>query len=433
MAARGPNENTARKIVNYDDSARSNEDRGLQATATARSIGLLGCFGVGNSGNDGSLETVVNYLADAFPQAKLMCICGNPTKIEERYGLPAISDHLEIHRSGFGRVLNKALLGIPGRWSNWSHSLREVRKLDVLVIPGTGILDDFQAGPMGWPYLLFRWCIAARLSGTEIAFLSIGAGPIVHPLSKWLMKAAAGMAGYRSYRDTISRDYMRNIGFDVSKDAVYPDIAFALPTPELPDAGNDNEGALTVGLGVMAYRGWSSDAAQADRIYDTYLSKMATFAAWLIGSGYNVRLLTGDAGDVSAVNDLLARLGEVVTTQNARVIAEPTESLHELMNQLAQTDLVVATRFHNVVCALKMRRPIVSIGYARKNDVLMADMGLEPFCQHIETLDVDLLKRQFEQLATERHVHMEAIQKRVDTYRQRLDNQFAALTRMVDS
>src|SRR3712207_8323203 len=36
-----------------------------------------------------------------------------------------------------------------------------------------------------------------------------------------------------------------------------------------------------------------------------------------------------------------------------------------------------------------------SLGYARKNDVLLADMGLDAFCQHVEELDLDRLKAQF--------------------------------------
>ena len=49
------------------------------------------------------------------------------------------------------------------------------------------------------------------------------------------------------------------------------------------------------------------------------------------------------------------------------------------MHQMAETRIVVATRFHNVVCALKMKKPTISIGYASKNDVLLAEMGLAEF------------------------------------------------------
>ena len=57
--------------------------------------------------------------------------------------------------------------------------------------------------------------------------------------------------------------------------------------------------------------------------------------------------------------------------------------------------MIVATRYHNIVCALRLGKPLVSLGYAEKNDVLMTEMGVGRFCQHIERLDLDLLIEQF--------------------------------------
>ena len=84
----------------------------------------------------------------------------------------------------------------------------------MLIIPGTGILDDFGGNPFGMPLALLAWCLVARLCGAWVAFVSIGAGRIQHPLSRWLMRSAAAMAHYRSYRDTVSKTFMESIGFD---------------------------------------------------------------------------------------------------------------------------------------------------------------------------------------------------------------------------
>ena len=65
---------------------------------------------------------------------------------------------------------------------------------------------------------------------------------------------------------------------------------------------------------------------------------------------------------------------------------------------MIDTDIIVASRFHNVVCALKLSKPTISIGYEAKNDDLMEHMGLGAFCQHIERFDVDDLIQQFEAL-----------------------------------
>ncbi len=54
---------------------------------------------------------------------------------------------------------------------------------------------------------------------------------------------------------------------------------------------------------------------------------------------------------------------------------------------MSRAEVVVASRFHNVICALRLARPTISIGYAGKNHHLMRQMGLEDYSQDIEHLD----------------------------------------------
>ncbi len=68
------------------------------------------------------------------------------------------------------------------------------------------------------------------------------------------------------------------------------------------------------------------------------------------------------------------------------------------MQQMSDTTMVVATRYHNIVCALKMGKPTISLGYADKNSALMTEFGLSDFCQEISSFDVDRLKAQTERL-----------------------------------
>jgi polysaccharide pyruvyl transferase WcaK-like protein len=387
-------------------------------------IGLFGLFGCGNSGNDGSLEAMLTLLQGLRPDANLTCICPVPDKVREDYRVLALLDRPSSNDfSWFFRILNRRL-----RILGWIYTFREVRKLDLLIVPGTGILDDYQTGPWGIPYVLFRWCLSAKLSGTEVWFVSIGAGPIHHPLSRWLMKRAAAIAQYRSYRDSVSRQFMMSVGFDARKDPVYPDLAFKLPAPKFLTPRRVNGEALTVALGIMSYGGWRHDHDHGTDIFVGYLQKVARFLTWLLDHGHNVRILTGDTGDQHAVQELLSAVaaeGRIVPPE--RLVAEPTLSLHDLMKQIASTDIVVATRFHNLVCALKLGRPTISIGYANKNDALLTEMGLGDFCQYIESLDVDLLIRQFITLADKREEHEQRIREVNRAYQQRLAHQDALL------
>ena len=106
---------------------------------------------------------------------------------------------------------------------------------------------------------------------------------------------------------------------------------------------------------------------------------------------------------------------------------EMAHSLDEVMAQIGKVDIVVATRFHNVVCALKLARPTISIGYASKNDLLMAQMGLADYCQHIDDFDPDRLVTQVCRLHTDRERIARVIAARTAEYAASLKRQEAHL------
>jgi polysaccharide pyruvyl transferase WcaK-like protein len=148
----------------------------------------------------------------------------------------------------------------------------------------------------------------------------------------------------------------------------------------------------------MSYAGWHPVPPDSEIIYSHYIAKIAQFARWLLYQGYGVRLISGDDNDAVAVDDIVVMLTKQFGSLPAHLAAEKATSMEDVISQMADTKVVVATRFHNIICALMTNIPVISIGYAKKNDVLLADMGLQDFCQHIEDLDVGVLKNQFERI-----------------------------------
>jgi polysaccharide pyruvyl transferase WcaK-like protein len=363
-------------------------------------VALIGGFGIGNFGNDASFEAVLGLLRSARPDAEISFICSNPAEAA-RLNMPCRS--IGLRPKGLLKWVDTALLRQPSLVTNWVHCLATLRSFDVIVFPGTGIFDDYRTGPLHWPSRLLRWCIAARLRGVRIAFLSVGAGPIRNPISRWLMKRAARLAHYRSYRDAESRDYMQGIGVDESKSPVMPDVAFLLPADGAD--GKQAGASVTVGLGVMNYRGWGADASNT--AYDDYIDKHAAFVEAVEARGHRVRLLIGQTTDMRSVRDLEKRLG--------RSLMEGKElgSFDDVEREIARTDIVVAARYHVLVAALNVGRPAISLTYAPKNDALVARAGLEGFRQDIDRIDLDLLVRQFEELAQNWQRYSQIVRERV--------------------
>lgn len=376
----------------------------LPARAVARPlrIGIFGGFGVGNFGNDASAEATLNFLRAEHPTAELTIICSKPDKLDERFaGVPAIPT--VIAPSGLMGKVNKLLLRAPSALASWVHSLSVLGRFDVIVVAGTGVFDDFRDSPFGWPSRLLRWSVASRLRGVPMAFVSVGAGPIVHPVSRTMMKWAAQLQQYRSYRDLDSHQFMQRLGVDSPADSVLPDLAFHLPRkPDQPRVGSP----LTIGVGVMTYRGWQdSDAA-----YTAYLDLHERLIRWIEGQGHKVKAVIGQTpADLTAVDDLEARLGKVLLKPEERAM----RSFHDAMTAIADTDIVVASRYHVQIAALKMRRPLISLGYAPKNDALLELAGLKDFIHDVHAVDFAALTKQIEAMTADRARYAAIVDERV--------------------
>ncbi|KAB2674935.1 dTDP-4-dehydrorhamnose 3,5-epimerase [Brucella tritici] len=384
-------------------------------------IGLFGQFGSGNTGNDGSLEAMLRQLQRTDPQIEVICICSGPDVIRNTYGIETVPIGGYAPSNRLLRAADRFLMQAPRRIWNFANSMALGRKLDFLIVPGTGFLDDFSADPFGWPFAILRWSLAARLSGAELLMVSIGAGPINHPLSRWFMRQSALMATFRSYRDTISHEFMKTLGVQQAGDSVSADLAFSLPkaTETILPHNDPQQHIERIGIGIMAYRGWKRRDGNGNSIYSNYLKKMSIVIQSQLQQGRTVRLLTGDNIDHAAIDDLMALLPPA--DHNQQLIYEPIASLHDLMKQIAQTDIVLASRYHNVICALHMGRPTISLSYARKNDVLLADNGLSEFCHHVESFDPPTLIRQIDDMLLRRPELEQAVRAGTDQYRLHLE------------
>jgi polysaccharide pyruvyl transferase WcaK-like protein len=355
-------------------------------------------MGVGNIGNDASMEALLSYLRADHPDAILDSMCGGPEVVRQMYGLASVPIQWSQEHGRQVSGVRGVVLKVLGKGMDAWRIPAWVRRHDVVIVPGMGVLEtSLPMRPWGFPYIMFLLCASGKIFGTKVALVSVGTSVISQRLTRRLFLSAARLAFYRSYRDGQSHDAMRQQGLDATQDHVYPDLAFSIPVPPY-DPGD----AGTVGIGVMDYYGTNDDdRRQADEIHASYVEKMKIFVRWLVDSGRKVRLFVGDTNDSddTVVQEILADVRAYRPDLDpAWVVAEPVSTFADLMCAMVPAGTVIATRYHNVICALKLCKPTISIGYAPKNLALMAGMGLSEYCQPINSLDVSRLIEQFTDL-----------------------------------
>jgi polysaccharide pyruvyl transferase WcaK-like protein len=395
-----------------------------------RNIAFFGHFDSTNFGNEISLQAILYNLWRFQPDAEVLCISTGPEAATAAHHVKAIPLAKRFidrwhPRNPLSRLLRRVCIGPPNEAYRWVNGLISLWRVDVLVVPGTGLLTDAQ-GLFSWgPYNLFRWSLIAKLCHCKLLLVSVGAGPIYGVLGRWLVKSILSLADFRSYRDQSTMHCLEGIGFKTDSDRVYPDLAFSLPQGVIPQCGSGNSSRPVVGLGVMECPGKYSIANPTDKTYLAYLDNLAWFVEWLLVRGYNVRLLIGDLGDTNAKNyfrDLLRK--RISESDEERIIDEPIRSPDDLLLQIAATELVVATRFHNIILALLCNKPVISISFHHKCESLMSSMGLSEYCLDLNNFGAEQLSEKFCRLEQNCRALKSAISQKVIEFREALDYQY---------
>jgi polysaccharide pyruvyl transferase WcaK-like protein len=389
-------------------------------------VGLFGLLGSGNIGNDASAEAIMRYLRTEYPDATVAAMCKGWRRMRDRYGIVTTplqwqQEHVRPGSSGKALVaLGKVIDGF--RTAGW------VRRHDVVIIPGMGILDPtLPLSPWSTPYAVYLLAAWGRLFGTKVALVAVGADQASAKTTQWLYNRTASLAAYVSLRDESSRETLQGDGVEVSAFSVHPDLVWTIPVTR-----EKLQDPKLVAVGVMAYYGGQADRGRTAEVYASYTKSVAEFTRWLLDSGHDVRLFYGDEVDQPALEKILADVRSSRPGLAPERLTPYYPTTHEeVTGLLGPVAAVVATRLHNLMFALKLAKPTIALSYARKIDAMMADLGLGQYCLPAGAIDIEALKALFTDVETRRDDIRREVQKAVDERSQSARAQFTELSEVL--
>ena len=384
-------------------------------------IALLGEFGRGNFGNDASLLAAVAELRARDPDVDILCLCNAPEAVMRRYGLAAAAIRRQTEQERSGR--HSPVVRVIRRCLDLIRMYSLMRQQDVVLVPGMGVLEARSMRAGAFASMLFMTTLAARAAGTRVALVSVGADVAYRRSTRALFRWTLKLVDYCSFRDGYSQRCARGYGLRSGRYPVYPDLVFAVDPPEEPIAPVQPR---SVGIGLINYTGafYGDEPARRDAIAAAYQDAITSFVEWLLGRGHQVSLLTGDRKDEEAAE----AVGERIDTQLAGSLhIAHAESFEDLLLHVRRLDCLVVSRYHNVVAAALIAKPVISINYMPKNGELMNDMGLGEFHQPLEHLDEQHLRKQFIDLERSSAHISELMAGKRREYRDRLEQQWSAL------
>jgi polysaccharide pyruvyl transferase WcaK-like protein len=334
-------------------------------------------------------------------------ICGNRGDIASRYGIlntlqrggALVSAVFACRAAHLPEALQRSVLPyglMYNIWPRWQGIQALRRASAVIWTGGLDIQDDSSLLKLVHTLLVFA---SYRLLGLKILVALQGAGPLTTPLGRWLAARILGLTNLVLVRDRGSHDLLRGMlpenRLRLASDGIF--------LPGFPDRGNPfelpsemevlcaAEGRPVIGVNIRLWFHFASTVIpyqfrrhsfrkRAEARMEVFLSAITTIVTELrrrknarivLVSMYEpgVEPWEDDAPLLQQIKDRFAEDPEVVLLSDDLPILD-------LCALIARFDLMIGTRLHSTLIALRAGVPAIHIAYTLKGHDIYADLGL---------------------------------------------------------
>jgi len=236
------------------------------------------------------------------------------------------------------------------------------------------------------------------------------------------VRGALSLADCVSFRDEKSREQFA-IERLHGRCFVFPDPACSHDVGELRTTEDTRHIKPVVGLAPMVL-------GDPDPLLDSFLYEVASFASWLTRNDYQVRLF---CTNINVDSGALCRLQEILSADNGnRSAMASLDRVHqwsteELLMNMSSMDYIVTSRFHGVVFAHLLNKPVFAISNHSSVRSLLYDLGLSEYWVNIDKFDSNVLHEPFLSMVSHRDEIKSRMAKQVASLREKLASEFDEL------
>jgi polysaccharide pyruvyl transferase WcaK-like protein len=408
-----------------------------------RKIAILHHAGGGNFGDDAEIASVIDNIRSRWPNTEITVFSMNPEDTAKKHGVTSYPIRRHTWTIGYQRTQAAQAEG-QARFLQRIRTTRNpairlpravfdelkfligsrqrIKKFDFLIVSGGGHLTE-RGGTWAFPYAILSWFAMAKSAGVKCVLLNVGAGPLIKRLSKYFVRRALSLAKYVSFRDEQSQALAESIGFKGTS-YVFPDNVYASQPPSIKTLRRDSK---IVGIAPMPFPADPPfDSKTRAMVYRDVITRFAMFASTLVERSYPITLFGTDIGsDPAAIEDLREQLRDHHSVDTRPY--EPVYSLDELLRQMSALDYVVTCRFHGVVFAHLLNKPVLAVSHHPKVTHLMQALGLSDYCVDIRTFDPADLAGRFDSMVKNRREIKTQMSASLTRYKELLKSQFDEL------
>jgi len=308
-------------------------------------IGISGSYGGFNLGDEAILQSILVDLRRDFP-VEVTVFSRNPEDTLQRH---------QVERA------------VPVREFAPGEILPEIRRLDLFLLGGGGILYDEEA------QIYLREVEIANEAGVPVMVYAVGAGPLTDQYSLKLLRKALSPAVAITVREKSAVKILEEVG--LRKIVVTADPAFLLEPQLLAVDALQKEGlADKKRLVGMSLREPGKAAPEIDETnYHELLANAADFIIDRFDAEVVFVPMEYRTQDVQLSHAVIARM---LSPQRATVL-KGEYSAGQILSLMRNFEFAVGMRLHFLIFAALQAVPFVALPYAQKVSELLENLGID--------------------------------------------------------
>ncbi|HSX00249.1 MAG TPA: polysaccharide pyruvyl transferase family protein [Patescibacteria group bacterium] len=330
---------------------------------TAKPVLLLGSYGRGNIGDDAFLAAAIRHLPENVP-----------LYVNSAY------DEL-LPRIARGRTQTLATTG--------NHDLRKKIKAfkgvkHIIYCGGDLWVELYGATyPRLSLYKMVAMNLLARMSGKRVYYLGCGVGDL-RGYSLLLARMSARLANTVIVREPRSAKVL-----GLRRTVVLPDLITSLGWPVKPKKHSPGK-PFTIGISILYH------LPNPEHTFPQLLETLHAFVASLPAENFRVVLFPMLVSPSDPKDDLwVARQLQLALDDVVDVVISPARELDDVVEELADVDLMIGARLHANIIALMTGTPCLGIAYRPKVSSFFGANKLQDYCIDLSHLTTKNLSELF--------------------------------------
>jgi len=327
-------------------------------------IMISGYYGFDNLGDEAILGSMIKIIKRINQDIEITILSNKAEQTSKRYDVNA------VYRYDIFKIMST------------------MKRSDIFISGGGSLLQDVTS-MKSVPYYL-GLIFLAKVFNLKTIFFAQGVGPLNSKFNRFLVSKVLKNTDYISVRDKDSKQLLKEIGINDNVVNLTEDPVYGLYNKE----SNEIKSKEINKIGISV-RNWNDN---------NYINHITSFLNKLNkGKDFSVDILPFHKGEDILISNRLKN--ELKMKVN---VLDYTDDFDKINKVYSTFDIFIGVRFHSLVFAAINLVPFIGISYDPKVTTLIKDFGYQDLIT-TETVNEDLLTKEFNKITTEISIIKESI------------------------